>query len=58
MKLEVNVLYEVKYKTPDHFDEALERWVGNDWVIADVVNSLEENTNAAIIYRIINQATP
>lgn len=51
MRLEIKVLYEEKYKDSDKFDEALERWENKGWQVADTVYSLEENTNAAIIYK-------
>ena len=61
MKIKVKVLYDEKYKTGDHFDEAIERWGGKGWILADMVNSFEDYSNAAIIYLVerkeVNHAT-
>lgn len=52
MKIEVKVLYDSNYKDADKFDEALTRWENKGWHLADMVNSLRDNANAAIIYRV------
>ena len=50
MRIKVKVLYDDKYKTGEHFDSAIERWEAKGWVLADVVNSFKDYSNAAIIY--------
>ena len=54
MKLKVRILYDARYKDFDSFETALERWESKGWTIADVANSLSENRNAAIIYKVIS----
>jgi len=51
MKIKTKVLYESKYKDGDKFDEAVDRWGDKGWTLADMAHSFEENTNAAILYR-------
>ena len=53
MLVKVKVLYESKYRDGDKFDEALERWESKGWAIADTVYSFKEQTNVAIIYRVV-----
>ena len=55
MKIKVKVLYDEKYKTPEHCDEAIERFEANGWIVADTVYSVEEDANAIIFYKLVER---
>lgn len=56
MRLKVKVLYEEKYKSGEHFDMAIDRWCEKGWCLADLVFLMKDDTNAAILYRVVESA--